>query len=58
MVDQDALVEALTSGHLGGAGIDVFPQEPTTESPLFGLPGVVVTPRFPTPIDKELRTGT
>ena len=46
VVDQDALVEALTSGHLGGAGIDVFPQEPTTESPLFGLPGVVVTPHL------------
>jgi D-3-phosphoglycerate dehydrogenase len=46
VVDQDALVEALRSGHLGGAGIDVFPQEPTTESPLFGLPGVVVTPHL------------
>ena len=29
-----------------GAGIDVFPEEPTTESPLFGLPGVVVTPHL------------
>ena len=46
VVDQDALVEALRSGHLGGAGIDVFPKEPTTESPLFGLPGVVVTPHL------------
>ncbi len=46
IVDTDALVEALQSGHLGGAGIDVFPQEPTTESPLFGLPGVVVTPHL------------
>ncbi|MDX6554224.1 MAG: D-3-phosphoglycerate dehydrogenase / 2-oxoglutarate reductase [Miltoncostaeaceae bacterium] len=46
VVDTDALVEALTSGHLGGAGIDVFPEEPTTESPLFGLPGVVVTPHL------------
>ncbi len=46
VVDQDALVDALTSGHLGGAGIDVFPTEPVTESPLFGLPGVVVTPHL------------
>jgi len=46
LVDQDALVEALRSGHLGGAGIDVFPQEPCTDSPLFGLPGVVVTPHL------------
>jgi D-3-phosphoglycerate dehydrogenase len=46
VVDQDALVEALRSGRLGGAGIDVFPTEPVTESPLFGLPGVVVTPHL------------
>jgi D-3-phosphoglycerate dehydrogenase len=46
VVDQDALVEALQSGRLGGAGIDVFPQEPVTDSPLFGLPGVVVTPHL------------
>lgn len=46
IVDTDALVEAVRSGHLGGAGIDVFPEEPTTDSPLFGLPGVVVTPHL------------
>ncbi|MFP5450649.1 MAG: phosphoglycerate dehydrogenase [Thermoleophilia bacterium] len=46
IVDTEALVEAIAGGHLGGAGIDVFPQEPTTESPLFGLPGVVVTPHL------------
>jgi D-3-phosphoglycerate dehydrogenase len=46
VVDQEALLEALESGHLGGAGIDVFPQEPVTESPLFGRPGVVVTPHL------------
>jgi D-3-phosphoglycerate dehydrogenase / 2-oxoglutarate reductase len=46
VVDQEALLEALASGRVGGAGIDVFPQEPVTESPLFGLPGVVVTPHL------------
>lgn len=46
LVDTDALVEALRSGHLGGAGVDVFPEEPCTDSPLFGLPGVVVTPHL------------
>lgn len=46
LVDTGALVDALTSGHLGGAGIDVFPEEPCTDSPLFGLPGVVVTPHL------------
>ena len=46
VVDQEALVDALASGRLGGAGIDVFPQEPVTESPLFGMEGVVVTPHL------------
>ncbi len=44
VVDQDALAEALQSGHVSAAGVDVFPQEPCTSSPLFGLPNVVVTP--------------
>ena len=44
VVDQVALAEAVRSGHVAAAGVDVFPHEPCTESPLFGLPNVVVTP--------------
>jgi len=46
MVDEEALYEAITSGHLGGAALDVFETEPCTNSPLFGLPNVVVTPHL------------
>ncbi|GAA4658167.1 MULTISPECIES: phosphoglycerate dehydrogenase [Amycolatopsis] len=46
LVDEDALADAIRSGHVGGAGIDVFVTEPTTASPLFELPNVVVTPHL------------
>ncbi|HEU0165686.1 MAG TPA: phosphoglycerate dehydrogenase [Thermomicrobiales bacterium] len=44
IVDQDALAEAIRSGHVSGAGVDVYPHEPARQSPLFGLPNVVLTP--------------
>ena len=46
LVDETALAAALKSGHVAGAGFDVFAQEPATSSPLFNLPGVVVTPHL------------
>jgi D-3-phosphoglycerate dehydrogenase / 2-oxoglutarate reductase len=46
LVDEAALAEAVTSGHVRAAGIDVFVTEPCTDSPLFDLPQVVVTPHL------------
>ncbi|KUI18758.1 3-phosphoglycerate dehydrogenase [Mycobacterium sp. GA-1285] len=46
LINEDALAEAVRSGHVRAAGIDVFANEPTTESPLFELPQVVVTPHL------------
>src|SRR5207245_8864424 len=46
IVDEDALAAAITDGRIGGAAIDTFAKEPTTESPLFGLDSVVVTPHL------------
>ena len=45
ILDTDALVAALHSGHLGGASLDVFPQEPLPpEHPLWKCPNAILTP--------------
>lgn len=46
IVDEDALHEALAEGWIAGAALDVFEDEPTTDSPLFKLPNTVVTPHL------------
>ena len=45
IIDTDALMGALEGGHLGGASLDVFPQEPLpSDHPLWKTPNVILTP--------------
>jgi glyoxylate reductase len=46
VIDTDALVQALKSGHIAGAGIDVFPDEPSIPGELLSLDNVVCTPHI------------
>ena len=46
IVDEEALADAIRDGIVAGAGLDVFAKEPCTESPLFELPQVVVSPHL------------
>jgi D-3-phosphoglycerate dehydrogenase / 2-oxoglutarate reductase len=46
LVDEHALAQALTSGRLGGAAVDVFSAEPCTDSPMFAFDNAVVTPHL------------
>src|SRR3546814_102695 len=46
LIDEAALKDALDSGHVAGAALDVFVTEPAKENPLFGTPGFISTPHL------------
>jgi D-3-phosphoglycerate dehydrogenase len=46
LIDEAALKAGLESGHIGGAALDVFVEEPAKESPLFGTPNFISTPHL------------
>src|SRR5699024_488293 len=59
LVDEQALADAIKSGHIRGAGFDVYASEPCTDSPLFKLDEVVVTPHLgASTVEAQDRAGT
>jgi D-3-phosphoglycerate dehydrogenase len=46
LIDETALKDALDSGHVAGAALDVFEAEPAKDNPLFGTPGLICTPHL------------
>jgi D-3-phosphoglycerate dehydrogenase len=59
VVDEAALAKSIEEGHLAGAALDVFAEEPTTDSPLFAFEGVVVTPHLgASTVEAQDKAGT
>lgn len=46
IIDEQALADAVKSGKVAGAAIDVFESEPPKDSPLLGVPGIITTPHL------------
>ncbi|MGI8704551.1 MAG: phosphoglycerate dehydrogenase [Sphingomicrobium sp.] len=46
LIDESALKDALESGHVAGAALDVFVEEPAKDNPLFGTRGLICTPHL------------
>jgi len=58
IINEADLADAIANGPIGGAAIDVFATEPTTESPLFSLPQVTVTPHLgASTVEAQLKAG-
>lgn len=56
VLDEEAMIEALKSGHLGGAGLDVYAVEPTpADNPLLSLENVILSPHMAAHTDDALK---
>ena len=59
IIDEDAWARAIESGKVAASAVDVYPKEPTTESPLFKYDSVVATPHLgASTVEAQLRAGT
>jgi D-3-phosphoglycerate dehydrogenase len=59
IIDEDAWARAIESGKVAVSAVDVYPKEPTTESPLFKYDSVIATPHLgASTVEAQLRAGT
>lgn len=54
VVDEEALARLVSSNYLTGAGVDVYRQEPPSDSPLMGIPGIITTSHIGALTDQSL----